>query len=162
MDQPKIDIAPAALDRVLEVAAWTALICLWGLVLGSYSHLPEIIPVHFNFYGKADNYGPRNFIWMLPGLATLLFALMTILNRHPHRFNYLVRITPENALRHYGHAVRLMRYLKLAIMLIFGLIVVFVTFPAVGAPLRLPSWGLPLSLALVFGPVLTYVLRSFS
>jgi uncharacterized membrane protein len=162
MDQPKIEIPATAFDRMLEIAALTALICLWGLALGSYSHLPEVIPVHFNFYGKADSYGPRSFIWMLPGLATVLFGLMTAVNRHPHRFNYLARITPENAARHYARATRLMRYLKLAIMLIFGLIVVFVTFPAVGAPLHLPSWGLPLSLALVFGPVLVYVLRSFS
>jgi hypothetical protein len=48
---------------------------------------------------------------------------MTVLNRFPHIFNYTTTITEENALREYTRATRLVRYLKLTMVLILGIVV---------------------------------------
>lgn len=46
-----------------------ATICL---LIVNYADLPEQIPVHYNHKGEVDNYGPKNFLWILPILASLM------------------------------------------------------------------------------------------
>lgn len=162
INRPEFDVPLNWADRVMELASWLALMLLWALAVGSYTHLPDIIPVHFNLYGQADGFGPKYLLWILPASGTGLFALMGHLNKKPHLFNYPKPVTPDNALRQYTLATRLMRYLKLAVLLVFVLIVLFVVLPALGQNLSLPTWMLPLTLGFILGPVVIYLFRSLS
>ena len=108
-------------DRLLEMAILFTLAGLWLLVIYGYQTLPETIPTHFNLKGEVDGYGP---IWMLnfmPILCSVMFPGMIWLSRVPHRFNYLVKITPENALAQYRLAARFIRMLTAFIRLIRAL-----------------------------------------
>ena len=84
--------------------------------------MPATIPTHYNGAGQADGFGGKITILTLPLIATVLFVGMTFLNKYPHIFNYPTNITQDNVLRQYTNATRLIRYLKLIIVFIFGLI----------------------------------------
>jgi hypothetical protein len=51
--------------------------------------LPTEVPIHFNFGGVPDRWGPRAWIWLLPVLGGGQYLLLTILadqpNLAPHR-----------------------------------------------------------------------------
>jgi uncharacterized membrane protein len=82
------------------------------LVAANWSQLPDRIPHHFNLHGEPDRWGSKAMLLLLPALAALLFAGLTIANRFPHKFNYLWPITAENAERQYCLARTMMCFLK--------------------------------------------------
>lgn len=96
-NQPVLDLPKTATETWLDVAAW--LFVAMGLVLaiGYYSDLPEQIPTHFGPSGEADKFGSKNTIFFIPVLSLALVAGFVYLLQFPHKFNYLNKITPENA-----------------------------------------------------------------
>ena len=120
--RPKIKVPFTTADKALEVSGGIALLLLWALVIYFYPQLPDTVPIHFNLHGEADGFGNRQTMFLLPVIATLLFTILTALSSYPHTFNYPVKITEENALRQYTIAVRMMRFLKLGIVILFGII----------------------------------------
>jgi uncharacterized membrane protein len=127
---------------------------IWGLLIFYYAKMPDIVPVHFDVKGQPDAYGSKRTLVVLPIIAVLLFTGMTILNRFPHIFNYPVKITPENALRQYSMATRLVRILKLVIMFIF-LMVEYFTVRTVLDHSAVPGvWFFPVFLILINMPVI--------
>ncbi len=138
--RPKIKLELSPIDQFLEITGWFVLVVLISLAALSYFRLPETIPTHFNFKGEADEFGSRETIFALPFLGMVVFIGMTILNRYPHTFNYSVEITEENARRQYMLATRLIRYLKVAILLIFSLIVFTTLQTATGQADGLGVW----------------------
>lgn len=145
---------------MVEVCALLMLLLLWGLTWYYYPSLPETIPTHFNAKGDADGFGRKATILMLPAVATVLFAGMTILNRYPHVFNYPVKITEANALQQYSIATGMIRWLKLVIMLVFTLIVIR-THAAASDGSGIGRWFLPVTLLLIFVPVIFSLVRIF-
>ena len=155
---PRPEKQPLVLvDWLFDSAALLLLLGVWGLVAIAYPYLPEVIPIHFNLKGEADGFGSRDFIWMEPIIASVLYTVMTLVNRRPDLFNYPIKITPENAARQFALASRLMRYLKLVVVAVMMIIVLFVALPAMGVALALPGWLLPAVLLLIFGPVVVYI-----
>jgi uncharacterized membrane protein len=121
--RPKIKLELSPTDQFLEIAGWFALTLLVGLALVTFFQLPDTIPTHFNVKGEADSYGSKASIFTLPLIGTVMFIGLTILNRYPHVFNYPTEITAENAPRQYANATRMIRYLKLAVVLLFAFLV---------------------------------------
>lgn len=63
--------------RSVRITSILILVATFCLLAANYADLPEQIPVHFNHKGEVDNYGPKNFLWILPVLASLLcFGIM--------------------------------------------------------------------------------------
>ena len=146
--RPRIKLQLKQTDKVLEVVGWVSVLGIWALTLTNYSILPEIIPIHFNGAGKADEFGNKTHIFVLPIISTLLFIGLTILNKHPHIFNYPSQITKENAVDQYTNATRMMRVLKLVIVLLFGLIVFRKIQIVNGHADGLGAWFLPFTIGL--------------
>ena len=159
--RPKIELELSSTDIVLEVIGWIAVLFIWVLIISSYSHLPDTIPIHFNGSGKPDGFGGKANILALPILATVIFIGLTILNRFPFVFNYPTIITEENAFRQYTNATRLVRYLKLIVVVIFGLIVYKTIQSTQGQSDGLGVWFLPLTLGAVFIPLAYFAIKSF-
>lgn len=155
-ERPIIKLTLTTSDWALELLGWAALLALWGLILTHYPNLPAIIPTHYNLAGVADDYGKKASLLLLPFVATVLFIGLTLLNRYPHQFNYLVPITPDNALSQYTAATRLLRYLKLILVVVFGLLAYQTIRQARGAATGLGVWFLPVMLALVLVPLLYF------
>lgn len=148
-------------DRMIESVAVALLALHWIMVILAFSGLPDTIPVHFDAAGKPDGFGKKAAIFLLPILATKLYAAMTILNLFPYMFNYPVTITESNAKRQYTMATRLIRRLKLAIVIVFFTITYFTTRSAMGLSEGLGLWFLPFALVLVFAPLVYYLFKAF-
>ncbi|WP_068598143.1 DUF1648 domain-containing protein [Vaginella massiliensis] len=158
--RPKIKIELTTTDKLLEALGWIAVLGIWVLTATNYTNLPEIIPTHYNAAGQADGFGDKANILSLPIVATVLFVGMTILNKFPHVFNYLTEITIDNARQQYTYATRMMRYLKLILVVVFGLIALQTIRQADGQEKELGAWFLPLFLGLVFLPIFNYLIKS--
>lgn len=121
-ERPRLKLKLTQADKTVEIIGWLLIFALWSLTFINFNSLPDIIPTHYNGAGVADGFGDKWMILTLPLVATVLFVAMTILNKFPHIFNYPTDVTAENALRQYTNATRFIRYLKVIIVLIFGLI----------------------------------------
>lgn len=122
-EKPTLKLKLTRTDQLLEFFGWISLGMLWIWVLASYKSLPDTLPTHYNAAGVADDFGAKANLLILPLLATLLFVFLTLLTKIPHKFNYLVKITPENAYRQYVNATRMLRVLKGCIVMVFAIIV---------------------------------------
>lgn len=160
LERPKITPIPTSTDKLVEALGWLILLALWGWTITHYSSLPETIPTHFNAAGNADGFGSKVSLIALPVIASLLYIGLTVLNRYPHSFNYPTAITQENALRLYTLATRMLRYLKLVLVLVFGGIELMTIQHATGKAAGLGAWFLPLTLVLVFLPLIYFVVKS--
>ena len=158
--RPRIKLQLKQTDKILEVVGWVSVFGIWALPLINYFDLPEIIPIHFNGAGKADEFGNKTHIFILPIISTLLFIGLRTLNKHPHIFNYPNQITKENALDQYTNATRMMRVLKLVIIVLFGLIV-FRKFQIVnGHADGLGTWFLPFTIGVFIILTLYFLMMS--
>ena len=160
-ERPKLKLELTTFDKTLEILGWTSILAIWVLTISNYSNLPDTIPIHYNGAGQADGFGGKGNILTLPLIATVLFIGLTILNKFPHVFNYPTNITADNALRQYTNATRMIRYLKLIIVVIFGLIAFKTIQNANGQADGLGIWFLPMTLGLIFIPLIYFLVKSF-
>jgi uncharacterized membrane protein len=158
--RPVIQLNKSILDQVLDICCWIILAALWAFVVIHYKDLPDLMPIHFNVKGEVDDYGRKWLIFLFPAIATFIFAMMTIISRTPHRLNYLVKITEENAFRQYTLVVTFLRYLRLGIVLVFAVITLESVFIAMKMVHHMKAWVLPAVLAVIFIPLIVYVIRA--
>ena len=160
-NRPRIKIWLTIFDIVIEIVGIVAVLALWILMAATYSKLPDVIPTHYNAQGQADGFGGKSSILMLPVIATILYAGMTVLSRFPHIFNYPVKITESNASFQYRNMTRMIRCLKLGLVLVFGCIVFQTIRNATGTTEGLGIWFLPFILAIIVIPVIYFTVKSF-
>ena len=108
-------------DKWVEIIAIIFLVATWLVAIYSYTVLPDIIPIHFDTQGRINGYGNKIVIVILPIIGTVIFMFITILNKHPHIFNYPVTITNKNREFQSKNATRMLRCLKVSISLLFCL-----------------------------------------
>ncbi|MEP0712174.1 DUF1648 domain-containing protein [Algoriphagus sp.] len=159
-DRPQIKLKLRPADILLEMLASVAILAIWGLAISHYSSLPDTIPTHFNAAGQPDDFGGKATLFILPILSTILFIGLTLLNRHPEIFNYPVDITLENASAQYKNIQRMMRYLKMVIVMIFGAILYRNIQIGQGIRDSLGSWFLPITLTAIFIVPLLFLINS--
>ena len=151
-----INLKLSPTDLLVDRLAWAGLLFILFFTIISYKNLPEIIPMHFDVKGQADGYGSKMTIWIVPAILAGIVACISILNKYPHIFNYLKPITPDNAQKQYGLATRLLRYLKLSIVTIFGFITVSTVSTVNTQKAGIGIWVLPVSLIFIFVPIIIY------
>jgi uncharacterized membrane protein len=159
--RPVIELTPTPRDQILDMAGWVFLALLWAIIAISYGSLPDTIPTHFGASGQPDAFGPKATILGLPALGTAIFGGMTLLNRYPHLFNYPVNITEENALAHYTHATRMIRFIKVSVILTFTLVVWEIIRHARGQTGLSGGLFMAIVLGLVVAPVLWFTIRAY-
>lgn len=122
--RPKYQPGLTSADKKLELIGWGVVVVTWLYTIINYSALPDIIPIHLNNWGEIDGYGVKKTIFALPVVSTVFFIILTILSRYPHIFSYYPKtITEDNYQEEYTIATKVIRWLKLIIVLIFGAIV---------------------------------------
>lgn len=155
--RPRVRPEMTPADWLLEVLAIGGLLAFAGYVIYQYPKLPSVIPSHFDAAGTPDDYSGRSTILALPGIALFIYLLLSLIAMVPHQFNFSVKITPENALKQYTMAIRLIRYLKLTIILIFFYITTEIAREATSSGSGLGLWFMPVSLGAVFIPLIYYL-----
>jgi uncharacterized membrane protein len=158
--RPKIDVPWTAFDRSLERISAALLVLLLIATAYYMCALPETVPLHFDARGIPDRYGSKWWIIIFPVIAGFLYVLLTALNKYPHTFNYMVRITQENAFRQYSLAMRFMRFLKLLVILLFALIESTVAYIAFGKADSTGIFVLPAVLVTIVLPLIWYMVKS--
>lgn len=129
--RPDIKISLSKSDLYWEIFGFLLLIGYWVFLSTIYSSLPESIPSHMDIKGNVNSYSNKASVWALPKTATILYALLTLCSFFPKYFNYgLVEITLENAEKQYTWAVRLIRYLKISVVIVFKIISVIIILKA--------------------------------
>ena len=155
--RPKIKPGLSRLDNILEITGKIFLAFLWGLILYTFFKLPDTIPIHFNATGQADNYGHKTTTLILPILATVIYLGLTQLIKRPHMLNYMVKITANNTLKQNIIAARMLRFIKVAVLIIFTLIILFIYLTTIGVTHGLGIWFLPLVLGLLLVPTIVLI-----
>ncbi|MGE4540093.1 MAG: DUF1648 domain-containing protein [Bacteroidales bacterium] len=157
---PKYYPIPTRSDKQLEWLGYLLLVASWIFAIWAYAESPEQIVVHYNIKGQPDGYGNKITLLILPLIGTLCFFGMTWLNSYPHLFNYPTKITPENMEFQYRAAIRLIRWLKICILLIFMLITLAIYQSASqNNAIGIMAWLIPTILAITFLPLIFYFLH---
>ncbi len=158
-EKPKLKIKLSITDKVIEIIGWLFIVIIWTLVMKSYYLLPNTIPIHYNGIGKTDGFGNKSTIFILPVIATIVFIGLSILNQFPHVFNYPTPVTSFNAMKLYTDATKMIRFLKLNIVLVFGIIIFKTIKNAYGQTDGFGIWFLPIILGLIYIPILYFLIK---
>lgn len=95
------------------------LVFLWWFTVKHYKTLPQTIPVHFDFEGKADNFGTKKYAFLMPCILAVTYLLFVFFGRSPESANFPVEITKENENVQFLIMGIFLRWLFLLISLIF-------------------------------------------
>ncbi|MFB2919708.1 MULTISPECIES: DUF1648 domain-containing protein [Aerosakkonema] len=120
--RPVLNIPRSPLDGALEIVAFAGIAFNIIYLIVNWAAIPDIIPIHFDVFGKVDGMGSKLTILLFPSLSLLFYVSLTIVNLFPHTFNYPVPITEQNAYRQYQMALRLMKWLKMQLIWLFAFI----------------------------------------
>lgn len=158
--RPRIKLKLSRVDKTLEVTSKILLFVMWSLTLYIFFRLPTTIPTHWNASGNVDAQGNKMTVLILPILATIIYFGLTQLSKHPHILNYMNEINEENAHKQYTIATRMLRFIKLATLVIFSVIILFTYLTAIEITNGLGVWFLPLTSALILIPIIVSILQS--
>jgi uncharacterized membrane protein len=67
-------------QTVRELIALAGVVFSGAVVADFYSRLPERIATHFNSAGTTNGFGARSTLWLLVGIAVLLYAALSVIN----------------------------------------------------------------------------------
>lgn len=154
-----IPLSPQA--QMLNWIAIAGLVALFAIAIHAWFALPETIPIHFGFDGKANGWGSKNFLWLFPIVSLLIYGMLTFINKYPHTFNYAVRITEENALRQYQIGCSMLNWLKTEMIWLFAYIEWQIFSLATTEIPNLGIWFIPVSLIVIFGTIAYWLIQSF-
>jgi len=119
MNRPRIKIPLTTLDYILEIVA--LLVVLATIIL---------YVVYWIF--SSEEYSTKMLLlFTLPVTSFSMYAMLTILNKYPHIFNFPVNVTEKNAFFLYKTAIRMVRWIKLLCCLLFAYIVWVITKEAI-------------------------------
>lgn len=158
-NRPILKLPLMPFDRSIEVLGLLLLIGFWIFTVNFYPSLPEIIPTHFGGGGEPDGFGSKATILGLPIVSTVLYLMLSIFSRYPHKMNYSTTITAENAEVQYRIMTRMIRVLKVFVLLIFWILDYKTVQIALGWPDVLGKWFLLLLFTLLFAPIFYFLIQ---
>lgn len=112
MTKPKINPPLRFTDIIIEALAAICLAYMIVELVVVYPALSTEVPTHFGANGAPDAWGSKTSLLILPLVAIVLYAGLTVLNLYPYVFNFPVPITNENASKQYQLAKSLIIALK--------------------------------------------------
>ncbi len=158
--RPVLKLPLTRMEIGFEVTAALGVLAIIFMTVLFWPALPELVPRHFGFTGKADAWADRNFVIFLPAVALLLYAAMTALGRYPHLFNYPWAITPENARVQYRLARTFFIVVKTEVVWSFAYVQWKSIQVALGRAEGLGAAWTPVFLMVVFGALGLYLYRA--
>lgn len=146
-----VDAPITPFGKLLRRTALVTLLGVWIFAARIYPDLPQIIPTHFDLKGRPDDFGRKEMLFLIPGVATLLWLLLRFVK--PTRRWPLASIKDQDALY-------LFSMLSILINLLFFFIL-FLSYQTIqGKTKGLGQWFLPISLAVFLFPTLYFLVRS--
>ncbi|AJD89950.1 hypothetical protein JMA_06330 [Jeotgalibacillus malaysiensis] len=153
VDQPIWAKAFSMISLILLIIASIYLAMSWG-------DLSDVIPIHFNAAGEADGFGGKWSAVMLPVIGFFMWGGLTALERVPHTYNYLGKITEENAEKQYKNGMQMMNVIKNLCVILFAYITYELTLIGTGGDANLTAGVMPIFMTLLFGSMGWFIYRS--
>lgn len=158
--RPVLELPFSGWEKGLEILALIGIFVLLFLVCQWWEALPQRIPTHFGAGGEPDAWGSKSSLLIITIVAIATYGLLTILNRYPHTFNYLVEITEANAEEQYRMARQLMAVLKVEITWMFAYIQWITIQVALGKASGLGSLFLLITMIVLLGSLGVYLYKA--
>ncbi|UCE64963.1 MAG: DUF1648 domain-containing protein [Candidatus Zixiibacteriota bacterium] len=159
--KPRIRVESTHVKRLLELVSIAGIIYNAFVLLRNWESIPDTVPSHFGLDGRPDAYAGKSSLLLLPIVGFAIYLALTILDRYPHLFSYIWKITPENAYRQYQLAGTMLSALKAEVIWIFNYIVLTAIKISTGNSERLSPLFLPILLVVIFGPICLYLYVSY-
>jgi len=147
------------LKTVRELIALAGLVFAWAVVADFYSRLPVRIATHFNEAGVANGFGARSTLWVLVGIALLLYATLSAISWAP--WNVSLKVGPEQERTVLAEAVAMVGWVKVEMCWMFAYLCLAMVRNGMGLQVGLGVWFLPVTLVVVLGTCVVYLMRIF-
>jgi uncharacterized membrane protein len=151
----------SGLKTVRELIALAGLVFAWAVVTDFYSRLPERIATHFNEAGVANGFGARSTLWVLVGIALLLYATLSAINWVPRMVSLKRPLAPERERVVLAEVMGMVGWVKAEMCWMFGYLALAMVRNGMGLQVGLGVWFLPVTLLVVLGTCVVYLVRIF-
>jgi uncharacterized membrane protein len=149
------------LKTVRELLAFAGLVFSAAVVADFYSRMPERIATHFNGAGVANGFGARSTLWVLVGIAVLLYAALSVINFVPRIVNLKSPLAPEREKVVLAESMAMVGWMKAEMCWMLAYTCLAMVRNGMGLQVGLGSWFLPVTLVVVLGTCAVYLMRIF-
>jgi uncharacterized membrane protein len=149
------------LKSIRELIAMAGLVFSAAVVADFYSRLPERIATHFNGAGVANGFGARSTLWVLVGIAVLLYSTLSVINVVPPIVNLKRPLAPEREKVVLAESMAMVGWIKAEVCWMFAYICLAMVRNGMGLQIGLGWWFLPVTLAVVLGTCVVYLVRIY-
>lgn len=159
--RPRIKIERNGTDLLLELTALILTLTPIIYLLFSWGSLPETVPTHIDSAGAVDSWGVKSELLILPAVMLADFMMLSVLQRFPHLFNYIVKITEENAETQYRLAVSMVGWMNLIISGGMALLFFSIVEIAMEGTEQVLFWVMPVFMGSLFGSLGYFLWQSW-
>jgi uncharacterized membrane protein len=107
------------LFTVFDILNFGLVVFLWWFTIKNYRALPQRIPIHFDFDGKADNFGSKRYSFLMPILGLMFYGMFIFIANHPEMGNFPVKITESNKDAQFFIMIFFLKWIFMLVLLIF-------------------------------------------
>jgi uncharacterized membrane protein len=151
----------ALVKTVRELIALAGVVFAGAVVGDFYSRLPERIATHFNEAGVANGFGARSTLWVLVGIAVLLYSTLSVINFLPVMVNVSRPLAPERVKAVWAESLAMVGWIKAQMCWMFAYLCLAMVRNGMGLQVGLGWWFLPVTLVVVLGTCAVYLVRIF-
>jgi uncharacterized membrane protein len=141
--RPRLSLRRGPGERVAEVVGGVLMSAFVVFAVVMVPRMPASVPVHFGLDGRPDGWGSPGSLLVIPALAALFYAGLSVLQRYPEIYNYPTAVTPENAESLYRAGRQFVLGTKLFVVANFAVLFYGLISAAVGGPSILGAWYVP-------------------
>jgi uncharacterized membrane protein len=150
------------LEKLLITLSSLGLVWMFGYTFYIYPSLPDTIPIHYNFQGEPDGFGGKGSVWVLPCIATFLFALMMLITFiPPNVLNYPVGATDERKEKLYKNTRLLFHIIPFEIVALFTYIIFKNGEIVQGNQTTLDTYFIIVFISVIVMTLVSFIIRSF-
>jgi uncharacterized membrane protein len=146
---------------VRELIALAGLVFSVMVVADFYSRLPERIATHFNEAGAANGFGAKSTLWVLVGIAALLYATLSAISSLPRVVNLKRPLAPEREKVVLAESMAMVGWIKAEVCWMFAYLCLAMVRNGMGLQVGLGWWFLPVTLVVVLGTCVVCLVKIF-
>ena len=149
------------MKTIRELLAAAGLSCSVALVADFYSRLPERIATHFNETGMVNGFGAKSVLWVLVGIAVLLYLVLTVVDSVTSVVHLKRPLAPEQEKVVLAQVMAMVGWIKVEVCWMFAYLCLAMVRNGMGLQVGIGSAFLPVTLAVVFGTCAAYLVKIF-
>ena len=147
------------MKTIRELIAAAGLVFAAAVVADFYSRLPERIATHFNGVGMANGFGAKSTLWVLVGIAAVLYGILSAISLLPRVVNLKRPLAPEREKVVLAESMAMVGWIKAVVCWMFAYLCLAMVRNGMGLQVGLGAWFLPVTLVVVFGICGVYLVR---